>query len=108
MEHRTDIVGINTVHFEFRLWTRSINTRKLVLTTVVQVIPQCSFLLYNCSVNGLPDILYFTMSHPYLYFNLNVVKFLEYLNFIRFINPSVTTTRLSPRASSQLSSNHVS
>jgi hypothetical protein len=106
LEQQTDIGGFNTVDFEVRMWTRSITTRMLFLATALQNIPQCSFVLYICSILGLPDIPYFTMSHPCIHLNLSAVKFLEYLNFINFSNHSLTITSLSPRASSHRSTNH--
>lgn len=103
---QADINGFNTVDSGVRMWTRSITTRMLFLATALQNIPQCSFVLYICSNLGLPDIPYFTTSHPYIHPNLSAVKFLEYLNFINFINHSVKTACLSARSSSHRSTNH--
>lgn len=104
LEQQTGIVGFNTVDSEVRMWTRSITTRMLFLATALQNIPQCSFVLYICSILGLPN---FRISPWAIHtFILSAVKFLEYLNFINFINRSLKIKHFSPRGSSHRSTNH--
>lgn len=104
LEQQADVDGFNTVDSEVRMWTRSITTRMLFLATALQNTPQCSFVLYICSILGLPDIPYFTMSHPYIH--LKCCEISRIFEIVNFIDHSVTITRLSAHTSSHRFINH--